>query len=270
MSNIRIISGCTLSGTQAADFTSFPGIIGNNVYYLTFAGDFPSACYTVGAITSTTNYDLVLTVDQYSNSCPDCLSGNPTPTPTPTTTTTPTVTPSITPTRTVTPTVTRTVTPTVTKTPTVTPTRTVTPTPSITPTRTVTPTVTRTPTVTPTTTVTPSITPTRTVTPTVTSSVTPTVTPTRTVTPTITPTPSITPTNTPTPSITPTPSFTPFFTIEEGTEYFMCIVCPDEGLTGFTFTPTTVPHPVASNAQENISIVQMNAVAIGGPNGLNN
>ena len=233
MSNIRIISGCTVQGAAAGDFTSFPGIIGNNVYYLTFAGDSLSGCYTVGAITSTTNYDLVLTVDQYSNSCPDCLAGNPTPTPTPTVTSTPTVTPSITPTRTVTPT------------------------------------VTRTPTVTPTTTVTPSITPTRTVTPTVTSSVTPTVTPTRTVTPTITPTPSITPTNTPTPSITPTPSFTPFFTIEEGYDYQMCVICPD-GSGGYTYTPTTVPHPVASNAQENISIVQMNAVVIGGPNGLNN
>jgi hypothetical protein len=131
---------------------------------------------------------------------------------------------------------------------------------------TVTPSVTSTKTPTPTTT--PTVTPTRTVTPTVTR--TPTVTPTISVTPTITPTKTVTPTRTPTPTTTPTPSLTSFYTIEEGTEYFMCIVCPDEGLTGFTFTATTVPHPVASNAQENISIVQMNAVAIGGPNGLNN
>ena len=270
MSNIRIISGCTVTGAPAADFTSFPGIIGNNVYYLTFAGDSPSGCYTVGAITSLQNYDVVLTVDQYSNSCPDCLAGNPTPTPTPTRTVTPTPTVTSTPTRTVTPTVTRTVTPTVTRTPTVTPTRTVTPTPSITPTRTVTPTVTRTPTVTPTRTVTPTITPTRTVTPTVTSSVTPTVTRTPTVTPTRTVTPTVTPSITPTRTQTPTPSLTSFYTIEEGYDYQMCVICPDEGLTGYTYTPTTVPHPVASNAQGNISIVQMNAVVIGGPNGLNN
>jgi hypothetical protein len=49
----------------------------------------------------------------------------------------------------------------------------------------------------------------------------------------------------------------------------MCVICPD-GSGGYTYTATTVPHPVASNAQENISIVQMNAVVIGGPNGLNN
>ena len=265
---IRLISGCTVSGASAGDFGTLP-VLGNNVYYLTFAGDSPAGCYTVGAVTATTNYDNVLTADSYANSCPDCLTGNPTPTPTPTVTSTPTVTPSITPTRTVTPTVTRTVTPTVTRTPTVTPTRTVTPTPSITPTRTVTPTVTRTPTVTPTTTVTPSITPTRTVTPTVTSSVTPTVTRTPTVTPTRTVTPTVTPSITPTRTQTPTPSLTSFYTIEEGTAYEMCIICPD-GTGGYTYTPTTVPHPVASNAQENISIVQMNAVVIGGPNGLNN
>jgi hypothetical protein len=105
------------------------------------------------------------------------------------------------------------------------------------------------------------------VTPTVTR--TPTVTPTISVTPTITPTKTVTPTRTPTPTTTPTPSLTSFFTIEEGYDYKMCVICPD-GSSGYTYTPTTVPHPVASNAQGNISIVQMNAVVIGGPNGLNN
>ena len=231
--NIRIISGCTQIGQAAADFGSLP-VIGNNVYYLTFAGDFEPGCYTVGSITATTNYDTVLSADQYANSCPDCLAGNPTPTTTPTPTVTPTVTTTVTPTKT----------------------------PTKTPTPTVTPTVT--------TTVTPTKTPTSTPTKTPTPSVTSTVTPTKTPTPTKTVTPTVSPTVTPTSTMTPTPSFTPFFSISAGTDYTVCVVCPEDGLTGFTYTSTEVPHPAAANAQENMTIYQMGAIVIGGPNGLNN
>ena len=258
--SIRIISGCT-SGVFAADFGSLP-VIGNQVYYLTFFGDTPSGCFTIGAVTSSATI-LVQTADSYVNSCPDCLSGNPTPTPTSSVTPTKTPTPTTTPTKTPT----KTPTQTTTKTPTQTPTQTQTQTPTKTPTQTPTKTQTQTPTNTQT--QTPTNTSTKTPTPTQTPTNTSTKTPTPTNTSTKTPTPTNTPTNTTTPTNTPTPSFTPFYSIEVGTEYFECVVCPDEGLTGFTFTKTTVPHPAAANAQENVTIYQMGAVAIGGPDGLN-
>ena len=110
---VRIISGCT-SGNYVADFGLLP-VIGNDVYYLTFAGDTPGGCFTVGAVTSSASTLNVLTADSFANSCPDCLAGNPTPTPTPTVTQTNTptvtVTPSVTTTKTPTPSVTRTQTP---------------------------------------------------------------------------------------------------------------------------------------------------------------
>ena len=152
----RNITGCT-SGVYITNFGDLP-VIGNNVYYLTFNGDVPPGCFTVGSITSELpTINSVAAADSYANSCPDCLNAT-TQTPTPTVTQTNTPTPSVTPTNTVTPTVTQT--PTKTATPTVTPTKTATPsvTPSITPTRTVTPT--QTPTVTPTNTPTQTQTPT--------------------------------------------------------------------------------------------------------------
>lgn len=85
---IRYISGCT-SGLEVVDFDTLP-VIGNNVYYLTFAGDTPPGCYTVSGVTTNVPTDTVVTADSYANSCPDCLAGNPTPTPTPTSTVTPT------------------------------------------------------------------------------------------------------------------------------------------------------------------------------------
>jgi hypothetical protein len=239
---VRIISGCT-SGVYIADFGLLP-VIGNEVYYLTFAGDNPSGCFTVGAVT-TSGYTLtVLTADSYANSCPDCLNAT-TQTPTPTVTQTNTPTPSVTPTNTVTPTVTQT------------PTKTATPT--VTPTNTATPTVTQTPT----NTQTPTVTPTNTATP----SVTPSITPTRTVTPTQTPT--VTPTNTPTQTQTPTPSLSGFAltggttNTQNGTiVYEDCITC-----SGDTFTQA-LPHAIYSNAQGR-SVVQVDSVALGGFNGLN-
>ena len=239
---VRIISGCT-SGVYVADFGLLP-VIGNDVYYLTFAGDNPSGCFTVGLVTSSGATLTVLTADSYANSCPDCLNAT-TQTPTPTVTQTNTPTPSVTPTNTVTPTVTQT--PTKTATPTVTPTNTATPTVTQTPTNT------RTPTVTPTNTATPSV--------------TPSITPTRTVTPTQTPT--VTPTNTPTQTQTPTPSLSGFAltggttNTQNGTiVYEDCITC-----SGDTFTQA-LPHAIYSNAQGR-SVVQVDSVALGGFNGLN-
>ena len=139
------------------------------------------------------------------------------------------------------------------------PTPTPTPTPTVTPTNTITPSVTKTPTVTPTNTITPTVTTTQT--PTVTPTNTPSVTPTNTVTPTVTPTKTVTPTVTPT--HTPTPSFTPNYTYSSGTEYVDCIICDTVATT------VNVPHPVAVNNQGN-AVVQLGAVTLGGPNGLNN
>jgi len=103
--------------------------------------------------------------------------------------------------------------------------------------------------------------PTPTPTPTVTPTNTPSVTPTKTVTPTVTPTKTVTPTVTPT--NTPTPSFTPNYTYSSGTEYVDCVICDTVATT------VNVPHPVAVNNQGN-AVVQLGAVTLGGPNGLNN
>ena len=262
----RNITGCT-SGVYVANFDLLPGVIGNQVYYLTFNGDTPPGCFTVGSIsTELPTINTPVTADSYANSCPDCLNAT-TQTPTPTVTQTNTPTPSVTPTNTVTPTVTQT--PTKTATPTVTPTKTVTPTVTQTPTNTQTPTVTPTNTVTPTVTQTPTKTATPTVTPTKTAtpSVTPSITPTRTVTPTQTPT--VTPTNTPTQTQTPTPSLSGFAltggttNTQDGTiVYEDCITC-----SGNTYTQA-LPHAIYSNAQGR-SVVQVDSVALGGFNGLN-
>ena len=88
------------------------------------------------------------------------------------------------------------------------------------------------------------------------------------VTPTPTPTPTVTPTNNPTtptvtPTNTPTPSFTPNYTYSSGTEYVDCVICDTVATT------VNVPHPVAINNQGN-AVVQLGAVTLGGPNGLNN
>lgn len=263
-----ILAACSGGTAVYIDFPidNLPAVGGS--YYLTFTGSTPEGCYeVVNSAEPGVGSDLVVTMSEDFGDCVSCLN-EPTPTPTPSVTPTKTPTPTVTktPTKTPTPTVTRTVTPTVTTT--VTPTKTVTPTVTPTVTTTVTPTTTPTvtPTNTPTKTVTPTVTPTKTPTPSVTTTVTPTVT----TTPTKTVTPTVSPTVTPTVTITPTPSFTPFFSISAGTDYTVCVVCPEEGLTGFTYTSTQVSHPAAANAQNNMTIYQMGAVVIGGPNGLNN
>ena len=173
--------------------------------------------------------------------CPTCPT--PTPTPTPTITPTPTLTPGLSPSPT----------PTITSTPTTTPT--------VTPTTTSTPTTSVTPTNTPTTSVTPTNTPT--------TSVTPTITPTNTQTPTITPTNTQTPTKTPTQ--TPTPSFTPFWTGITADEQYATTFIDCCDVSGTTVpSDSYIPHPVWTDNDGNISITQLNAVALGGFNGLNN
>ena len=149
------------------------------------------------------------------------------------------------------------------------------PTPTPTPTSTVTPTVTRTPTatptITPTKTTTPTVTPTTSVTPTNTPTNTPTtsVTPTNTITPTITPTNTQTPTKTPTQ--TPTPSFTPFWTGITADEQYATTFIDCCDVSGTTVpSDSYIPHPVWTDNDGNFSITQLNAVALGGFNGLNN
>jgi hypothetical protein len=65
---------------------------------------------------------------------------------------------------------------------------------------------------------------------------------------------------TPTPTVTP--SFTPNYTYSSGTEYVDCVICVSGATT------VNVPHPVAVNNQGN-AVVQLGAVTLGGPNGLN-
>jgi hypothetical protein len=119
-----------------------------------------------------------------------------------------------------------------------------------------TPTPTVTAEVTPTPTVTAEVTPTPT--PTVTAEVTPTPTP--TVTAEVTPTPSVTVTPSGEPRPTPTPSPTmPIFSAN--TDYNVCVEC-----NGTTST-VEVEHPVWTN-QYGQTVIQLNAVELGGRNGL--
>ena len=189
----------------------------------------------------------------------------PTPTPTTTSTVTPTktATPTVTPTKTATPTVT----PTKTATPTVTPTKTPTPTVTTTPTTTKTPTVTPTSTITPTVTATPTKTPTQTPTPTITptKTATPTVTPTKTVTPSITPTNTTTPTKTP----TPTPTQWPFSGIGVNVQYEYTIGMLGNVSGGTAPAGAIAPHPIDTDAN-GTPYAQLNAITLGGVNGLNN
>jgi len=52
------------------------------------------------------------------------------------------------------------------------------------------------------------------------------------------------------------------------TEVILCNVCTDP-VSGITITTVIPPHPIWSDAQNN-PVIQMNAVTLGGPNGLNN
>ena len=154
------------------DSSSLPTVNGN--YYLTFTGATPEGCYDIiDNAEPATGVDKVLTMSTDYGDCATCLL---VPTPTPTASVTPTQTSSQTPTPTKTPTNT----PTNTASNTPTPSTTTTLTPSNTPTNTQTPTntITNTPTTTPTNTPTNTQTPTNTATNTPTPTKTPTPTPT--------------------------------------------------------------------------------------------
>jgi hypothetical protein len=165
-------------------------------------------------------------------------------------------------------------------TPTPTPTSTTTPTPtSTTAATTPTPTPTGTLAVTPTPTGTAAATPTPT--PTGTAAVTPTPTGTAAVTPTPTPsvtgtaavTPTPTQTMTGTPAVTPTPSPTqyPFSGIGVNVQYEYTIGMLGNVSGGTYLNPsgTTAPHPIFTDAY-GVPYAQLNAITLGGFNGLNN
>jgi hypothetical protein len=153
------------------DSSNLPTVNGN--YYLTFTGATPEGCYDIiDNAEPATGVDKVATM---STDYGDCLTTTATPTDTPSVTPTQTATPTASPTDT--PSVTPTQTATPTGTPAVTPTQTATPTgtPAVTPTPSVTASPTDTPAVTPTASATPAVT--STVTPTTTRTPTPTPTP---------------------------------------------------------------------------------------------
>jgi hypothetical protein len=266
-----LIGPCVGGAAILIDFdsSSLPAVNGN--YYLTFTGGTTPGCYDIiDNAEPATGIDKVLTLSIDYTDCATCQAIV---TPTPTVTTTPTKTP--TPTRTAsvtstpTPTGTSSVTPT--PTPTNTATKTPTPTPTNTATKTPTPTVTATQTQTPTNTATktptPTVTATQTQTPTNTATKTPTPTPTGTagVTPTPTRTPASTPPNTPTP--TPTFAFTGF-SADQQYAYTLEILGSFSGGSA-DFSGAYAPHPVFTNALGQ-AVQQLNAITIGGFNGLNN
>jgi hypothetical protein len=275
-----LIGACSGGPAILVDFnsSSLPAVNGN--YYLTFNGATDDGCYDIiDNAEPSTGVDTVTTISTDYGDCGACLSANPTPTPTPTLTQTPTNTATNTPT----PSVTATNTPTVTRTPTNTPTVTTTNTPTVTTTNTSTPT--NTPTVTTTVTTTNTSTPTNTPTPSVTTTKTstPTVTPTNTSTPrntpsvtaTNTPTVTKTPTNTPTPTSTPTPSPSPYplsgYSVDNQYAYTVEILGNFSGGSITIGGPANgvAPHPIFTDAN-GVPFAQLNAITLGGVNGLNN
>ena len=243
-----LIGACSGGPAILVDFDSsnLPTVNGN--YYLTFTGATTEGCYDIiDNAEPATGVDKVLTMSVDYGDCATCQA---VPTPTPTQTVTQTKTPTNTPTQT--------------KTPTNTPTKTATPTQTKTPTNTPTQSVTQTQT--------PTKTPTQSVTQTPTQSVTPTNTPTKSVTPTNTPTNTATNTPTGTPKSTPTPTPT------SAGEFFANLYYQTDGEREGSFSGGTwngpVPHPEAySNIGQDGkvgTIYEMNAVKLGGFNGLNN
>jgi hypothetical protein len=275
-----LIGACSGGPAILVDFnsSSLPAVNGN--YYLTFNDDTDEGCYDIiDNAEPATGVATVVTMSTDYGDCATCLSANPTPTPTPTLTQTPTNTATNTPTPSVTATNTPTLTQTPTNTPTVTTTQTGTPTgtPSVTPTGTpsVTTTQTGTPTSTPTNTPTPSVTATQTSTPTVTPTNTSTPTDTPSVTPTPSPTTTTTPTNTPTPTSTPTPSPSPYpmsgYSVDNQYAYTVEILGNFSGGSITEGGPAngTAPHPIFTDAY-GVPYAQLNAITLGGFNGLNN
>jgi len=261
-----LIAPCAGGSSLTVEFnsSSLPAVGGN--YYLTFTGVTTQGCYeVVDTAEPGTGSDYVATMSTNYGDCSTCFSANPTPTPTPTQTQTPTKTPtpSVTATQTNTPTVTTT------KTPTNTPT--VTKTPTNTPSVTATNTPTNTPSVTPTKTPTPSVTATQTNTPSVTATKTPTQTNTPSVTTTKTPTPTKTPTQTPTPTSTPTPTPSPWplSGISVNNQYAYTIEILGDFSGGTAPVGAIAPHPIFTDA-DGVPYAQLNAITLGGVNGLNN
>ena len=248
--NYYIASSCN-SSTKLYIKSEENLIVGKS--YDLFIGESSNACYNIsdGVVTP-----LAFTATIFNgpwNSCIECL-GDITPTPTASNTSTPTPTP----------TVTQTPTNTATKTPTPTPTNTQTPTNTTTQTQT--PTNTTTSTSTPT----PSVTTTKTPTPTQTATNTPTpsITASPTGTAAVTPTPTGTAASTPTP--TPTPTVTPGWTIYVNQQYQYTLDMLGSVSGGTAPSGSTVPYQVMTNNDGNQTIIQLNAISLGGFQGLNN
>lgn len=227
-------------------------LINNKIYDLSFE-DGSHECFTVvdGIVTS-----LAFTVTIFNgpwNTCVECL-GDITPTPTASNTPTPTTTSTQTPTPTQTGTASVTATPTITQTPTNTATQTQTP--SNTATATQTPT--------------PSVTTTQTSTPTQTASNTPTpsITASPTGTAAVTPTPTGTPASTPTQTPTPTVTFNYTIYVNDQYEYTLGMLGSFSG--GTAPSGSTVPYQVMTDENGNVTVVQLNAISLGGFQGLNN
>ena len=259
-----LIQPCTGGGPAInVDFNTSVSspVVGGN-YFLRFTGATTEGCYEIlDTAEIGDGTDLVSYMSSNYGDCVACLA-IPTPTPTSSTTPTPTVTPTDTPSVTSTPTTTNTSTPTdtpsVTSTPTTTNTSTPTDTPSVTSTPTDTPSVTSTPTQTGTAGATP--------TPTGTAGATPTPTGTAGATPT----PTKTPTGTPSVTPTPTPSQYPFSGLSADSQYAYTL----EILGSFSggsadFSGANAPHPIYTDAN-GVPYAQLNAITIGGFNGLNN
>lgn len=247
--NYYIATSC--SSSTYVYIKSEEDLIIGKIYDLNIGSD--HACYTIGPGIDT---PLAATATIYNGpwqTCFECI-GDITPTPTA----------SVTPT------------------PTQTSTQTQTPTQSTTQTPTPTQTTTQTPTVTPTNTTTPTNTPTttNTTTPTNTSSVTPTPTNTGTNTPTPsitaspTSTPPVTPTQTGTPATTPTTTPTPSVTLgyiiyaNQQYEYTIGMLGGVNG--GEAPSGSTVPYQIMTSDDGDEVIVQLNAISLGGFQGLNN
>jgi len=252
------------------DSSNLPAVNGN--YYLTFTGATPEGCYDIiDNAEPATGVDTVATMSIDYGDCATCTAVV---TPTPTTTQTPTKTPTPTSTSTATPTPTSTSTaipsPTGTAAVTPTPTTTQTGTAAVTPTPTVTQTGTAavTPTQTPTSTATPTMTPSNT--PTGTAAVTPTPTVTQTGTAAVTPTPTITQTGTASVTPTPTPSQYPFTGLSADQQYAYTLAILGSFSGGSAdFDGAYAPHPIYTDAN-GVPYAQLNAITLGGFNGLNN
>lgn len=248
--NYYIASSCNSSSQLF--IKSLDSMIVDKIYDLTINGT--NSCYTIGEGIDT---PLALTATIFNgpwNTCTEC-SGDLTPTPTASNTPTPTQTQTPTNTATVTPTNTTTQTPTPTNTPTNTATQTQTPTNTATQTQTPTPTNTSTPTQTPTNTATRTPTPSITASPTGTAAVTPTPTGTPNTTPTATPTPSV------------TIGFVKY--VNQQYQYTIGMLGNVSGGTYVT-SGSAVPYQVMTSEDGDEVIVQLNAIALGGFNGLNN